>query len=321
MTSMRALVKEGPRVAIAQVPVPRVSSADQVLIRVVAAGLCRTDVYAAAGRIPARDPVILGHEFSGIVSEAGRGVRHVSPGDRVTALPWIGCGACAECHAPREPGVPPACPRARMLGVNLDGAFAEFVVVPGAVVYPLPDSLPFRTGAYVEPVAASLAVLRAGLSAAGRGLIYGDNRIALLTAKILVAHGFADVSIGRPGKAGDEPADCEYDYVIETTATTDSLRDVLRALRPRGTVVLKSRPCQPAGLDVRAAVLKEVTFRAVNYGSFAAAITLLAEGRLDLGELLGPLYPLEEFENVFAQAEEESTKSFFALAGAAYETR
>lgn len=315
MRTMAALVKNGRRVSVQPVPLPSLTARDDVLLRVVMAGICRTDVYVAQGRIPCREPLILGHEFSAVVHAVGPGVRSVRPGDRVTAMPLIACGACGECRA----GASEQCQRRRMLGVERDGVFAEFIAVPAATLYRLPEALSFKLGAYIEPIAASLAVLKAGLPPRGHGLLYGSNRIALLTQKILAAHGFADITLYDPEASAAELGAGEYDFVIETVATTDSLHEIVRAVRPRGIVVLKSRPYQPAGLDVRAAVLKELTFRAVNYGSFDAAIALVAEGRIDVSDLLGPVYPLAEFEPVFTtSAASEAAKSFLALADEAW---
>ncbi|HTE19952.1 MAG TPA: alcohol dehydrogenase catalytic domain-containing protein, partial [Armatimonadota bacterium] len=289
---------------------PCLGEAGDVVVRIVVAGICRTDVYAAEGRIPVREPVVLGHEFAGVVEAVAPGVAAVRLGDRVTAMPWVPCGECRECRSAGGPGT--RCLRSRMLGVDRDGAFAEHVVVPAETLYRLPDSVSFTSGAYVEPVAASLAVLNAGLRAGTRGLVYGRNRIALLTLRVLAAHGVTNVALVDAPEAADLP-DGEYDWAVETVATAESLRALVRGVRPGGKVVLKSRPCRPVELDVRAAVLKELTLHAVNYGSFHDAIALLAERRIDVTDLLGPVYPLEQWEQAFAEsASSEKTKRFLA---------
>jgi L-iditol 2-dehydrogenase len=309
MDSMKAVVKEGRAACVRRVPRPGVGTGE-VLVRVAVAGLCRTDVYVAEGRLPARDPVVLGHEFAGVVEEVGPGVQGLARGARVTAMPVIPCGSCAPCAAGRDT----TCLARTMLGVDRDGAFAEFVAVPAKVVYPVPDSLPFRAAAYAEPVAAALALLHSGIRPGQRGLIHGRNRFALLAARVLKVHGFTDVTVHDP--AGGPPEANAYDFVVETTATTRVLAEVVRAVRPFGTVILKSRPARPPGLDVLSAVQKELTFRAVHYGPFAKAVDLLAEGRLDVADLLGPVHHLEDFPRVLAGAgKDESAKVFFSPAG------
>lgn len=312
MDTMRAIVKGGSSVAVRSVPVPAVRAPDDVIIRVAVAGVCRTDLYVAAGRLPCPDSLVLGHEFAGTVHAVGSSASGISPGQRVAVMPIIPCLDCDECRT----GAETVCQRRTMLGVDRDGAFAEFVAVPARAVYVVPDFVPFQAAAYAEPVAAALAVLNAGLRPGQRGLIYGRNRFAALALRILVAHDLTDVTIVDP--AGPTPAENGYDFAIETDATADGLAAMLRAVRPRGTVVLKSRPAAPVPVDVGLAVRKELTFRAVHYGSFREAVGLLAERRVELADLFGPAYPLEYFERVFAAAErDESLKLFFAPGGSA----
>lgn len=307
MRSMRALVREGRRLVLRQAPRPPVATPDDVLIRVALAGICRTDLYVAEGRLHCHDPVILGHEFAGVVRTVGSAVRNLQLGDLVTVKPWVRCGRCRECAAGGE------CLHPGMLGVDRDGAFADYVCVPADTVYPLPAVSP-RVGAYVEPVAASLAVLNAPIDRSARGLIHGGNRIAQLTAKIMALHGFTDVTLFDPDTVQYDLDEGAYDFAVETVATTEALAELVRAVRPGGTIVLKSRPFASPAIDVRAAVLKELTFRAVNYGPFPEAIELLASGRLVVEDLLGPTYPLEQFEQAFADAAAgEGRKPFLAL--------
>ena len=290
------------------------AAAHDVLIRVAVAGLCRTDVYVAQGRIASADPLVLGHEFSGTVEEIGPGVTALAAGDRVAVMPVISCGDCEQCRG----GLETICQRRTMLGVDRDGAFAEFVVVPGRAVWRIPAGLSFMEAAYAEPVAAALGVLNAGLPTAGRGLIFGRNRFSGLVQQALAAHGFANVAIYDPA---DESAvrrrRTSCDFVIETMATASALAEIVRIARPRGIIVLKSRQPVPVGIDVSAVVAKELTLRGACYGSFREGIGMLVERTIDVRGLLGPVHPLEEFEQVFAMsAANESAKFFFSPSGA-----
>src|SRR5262249_44891298 len=96
-STMKALMKDGNAVAVKTVPQPRVQREDEVLIRVVLAGLCRTDVYVAEGRIVAPDPLLLGHEFAGVVAEVGAQITGLKPGDRVAVNPALPCEKCQLC--------------------------------------------------------------------------------------------------------------------------------------------------------------------------------------------------------------------------------
>jgi threonine dehydrogenase-like Zn-dependent dehydrogenase len=309
MATMKALVKRGAVVGVAKVPRPRPRAADDVLVRVAVAGICRTDLYVAEGRLPGPDPIILGHEFAGHVEQVDAACGDLRRGDRVAVMPVIPCRDCPSCAEGRDL----LCLRRTMLGVDRDGAFAEFVVVPARCVYRIPGSVSMTVGAYAEPVAAALAVLNAGIRADQVGLIYGNNRFARLVERILRAHGFERVAICDPEAPGERPEPHAYDFIIETYATAEALAEIVRAARPRGTIVLKSRQPWPAGIDLLAAIPKELTFRAVNYGPFAAALGLLAERRIELDDLLGPTFPLDDFARAFAQScREGSSKIFLA---------
>jgi L-iditol 2-dehydrogenase len=307
MATMKALVKDGSRVGLRRLPLPDLTAADEVRIRVALAGLCRTDLYVAEGSIPAADPLILGHEFAGTVESVGPAVRTVRPGDRVAVLPLVSCGRCYSCST----GDPTNCLDRAMLGMDRDGAFAEFVVLPARCVFPLTSSVSFLVGAYAEPVAAALAVLRAPIQPSQRGLILGTNRFARLVERLLRIHGFGDLTLADPACSAI-PAGA-FDFVLETGLSAESLRTMMAAARPGGMLILKSRPPDLVGLDVLAAIRKELTFHAVQYGPFARAVALLAEGQIDLADLLGPVFPLEDFASVFGQARSsESAKFFFA---------
>lgn len=302
MNEMRAVVKQGRTVQMCRVPVPA-PVAGEVLIRVEVAGVCRTDVFVAQGKLSCADPVILGHEFAGIVA-AGGDDYGFAPGDRVVVMPAIPCGACRRCIA----GMPECCSHHRFLGVARHGAFAEYIAVPVAVVHHLPEALSFTEGAYAEPVCASLAVLKAGIQPGERGLIYGESRIAELTKRVLATAGFSTVETHRMASPVPLEAD-EYDFVIETQPVAAAFDEVIRVLRPGGRVVLKSRPPAPVAIDLAAAVRKEVVFEAVSYGSFAESLEFL--GRHDLSDLFDDARPLEDFAEVFAMDDVgENLKSF-----------
>src|SRR5262245_6358055 len=140
---MQALVRHGTWVGLRDVPRPR-PGPGEVLVRVVVAGICRTDLHVAEGRLPAADPVVLGHEFAGLVEGLGAGVAGFHLGDRVAVMPVLPCAACPPCRAADEL----VCLAPAMLGVERDGAFAEFVAVPAHRVHRLPPGLPWRAAAY-----------------------------------------------------------------------------------------------------------------------------------------------------------------------------
>jgi L-iditol 2-dehydrogenase len=170
---MRALVSNGESVDLQTSVAAPQPTANDVVIQVCAVGLCRTDLYAVAGKISARNSVIPGHEFAGTDAAVGTDVRTVRVGQRVTVNPLIPCGACIDCVEDRTDD----CRAVEFLGVDLDGACAELVAVPESSVLAIPNTLSWHVAAFTEPVAASLAVLKADISPQQHGLIFGDGRI------------------------------------------------------------------------------------------------------------------------------------------------
>jgi threonine dehydrogenase-like Zn-dependent dehydrogenase len=306
MDTMNALVRDPGGLSLRRVSVP-VPAAGEVLLRVEVAGLCRTDVLVARGRIAAASPVILGHEFAGTVVESGPGVSGFDSGAAVAVLPLFGCCGCSLCQEDDEIN----CLSPTMLGVHRDGAFAQFVAVPATNVFPLPDSVSLAEGAYAEPVAAALGVLQAGIRPAQHGCILGNNRFSVLLERLLRAHGFSDLTLLDPSATSQAP-ESHFDFVVETQMTQGTISTMARLARPRGLLVLKSRQDVPVTIDARALVSKQLTIRAVNYGSFRKALGLLAERAIDLDGLLGPVHALADHEEVFAAAERsEAAKLFF----------
>lgn len=305
-----ALSKDGSSCDVRRVPFPRLTKDDDLLVRFAWAGLCRTDLYAAEGRLPiAASPMVLGHEASGVVQAAKTDAFASWVGKRVTILPRVRCGACASC---REDGSPLACMSPKRLGLDRDGVFAEYGVLPASSVVEVPADLPMKLAAYVEPVAAALAVLSVGLRPSDRGLIYGANRIAELTRRILAARGIEHVRVVSAEDAEALP-DAGFDFAIETTATHKTLPTLLGVVRRGGRIVLKSRPFEPVSIDIASAVEKEITLHAMRYAPFAQAIEWLRAKTIDVEDLLGEVFVLARYQDAFRAARREEKKPFFDL--------
>jgi threonine dehydrogenase-like Zn-dependent dehydrogenase len=285
---MRAILRRQMQTTLGVTPVPR-RPAGWVRLRVLLAGICRTDVHAAEGLLPTAESRILGHEMAGEVEEADTG-SGFEPGDQVTVAPLLPCGSCAGCATGSR------CTEPRMLGVDVDGVFAEQVVVPAAAVHRVPRALSLRRAAYVEPVAATLSLLSAPIRREQRGLVLGVGRIAELSTRLLRHLGFT-----LENGASGEPAGT-FDYVVETSGTEASLDEALHRVAPGGTVVLKSRPPGRLAFDVARAVRNDVTLCAVSYAPWPDAIRLA--GELAVDDLLGDVYPLERFDAAMAVVRE-----------------
>ncbi len=281
---------------LAEVPEPA-PAAGEVVIDVAFAGVCRSDLAAADGAIAVAAGRVLGHELAGRVRAIGAGVDGLAAGDPVTVIPFAPCRACAACAAGGR------CAAPRWLGVDVDGAFAERVRAPASTVVRLPPGLTLRRGAYVEPVAAALGVVPF-LERGARVLVSGRGRIAELTARVAAAHGAA---VARAREGGEL-----FDVAIEHGGEPAGL---LAALRPGGTLILKSRARRPIALAAGELVARDLVVRGASHGSFAAAIDGLHGGAIAIDDLLAPARPLDELAEVFAaERAGEDRKQMFAIA-------
>jgi threonine dehydrogenase-like Zn-dependent dehydrogenase len=258
-------------------------------LRVLLAAVCRTDIYAARGRLPLGGPRVLGHEMVGEVIDADPSSRF-GPDDRVTVAPLVACEACKRCVNGMR------CSSPRMLGVALDGAFSEEVLVPEAAAFRVPADLDLRRAAMVEPVAATIAVLRAPISPEMSGAVIGDGRLADLAVRVLHGQGFNV----HGGQEIDRVGLGTLDYVVDAAGSDQSVARALELVRPGGCVVFKSRPWRPIHVDLTVAVHNDITITSIGYGSFGEAVQ--AAGRLPMDDLFGETYPLERFDEVMSSA-------------------
>lgn len=288
---MKAIINHNNFVKLEDVETPQIDAVNNVLIKVKLAAICRTDLYVAEGIIPSNEGIILGHEFYGEVVHVFNNVQNVSVGDFVSINPTI-FGEN----------------RDKMCGVDVDGAFAEYIKVPEYLVYKLPESLRPEYGVFTEPAAASLAVLNTGFDKSLKVCVYGKNRIADLTYKILKVYGYEDVCVFEES---GELSENSFDVIIETFAESLHFAKIIRGLKKGGIFILKSRQYKPVEICVNDLVKKDIKIIAVNYGDFAEAVKLLSSGKLDIDNLIGETYPLEEFETAFCAAKEREAKKIF----------
>jgi L-iditol 2-dehydrogenase len=304
--TMPALVKDGNSIALKSLPTPKLENNDDVIVQVMLAGLCRTDIYAAEGKIPVDDSLILGHEFSGIITDIASDTANYSIGDRVCVNPLLSCGQCLQC---KNQDVL-SCQNSQFLGLDKNGCFAGFIKVPLSAIHPLAEGMSFEAAAYAEPVAASLACLKAGIKKEEKGLIYGQNRFSQLMLKILNNYGYENVCLYHPE---NELENDSFDYAIETAISSKTISTLVKAIRPGGKIVLKSRQPEPVMFTMSEIIKKEPIFSVVNYGSFEEAIKLLASGQLQVDDLIDGIYKLDDYKTVFTRASQsESLKPFFA---------
>jgi L-iditol 2-dehydrogenase len=201
---MKALVKTAQgdgNIEVRDIPVPKIKNNNDVLIKISAAGVCGTDIHIYHDEFPYWPPVVMGHEFSGIVVETGGGVSGFKLGDRVVAEPHTHfCGKCYLCRA----GHIQLCPEKRSPGWGMDGAFTDYLVIPELFLHHIPDSLSYEVAALTEPTAIVVngVIERGKLSAGETVVIVGAGPIALLSIVVAKAAGAKAVYIA--GTDADE---------------------------------------------------------------------------------------------------------------------
>jgi L-iditol 2-dehydrogenase len=301
----------------------------EVLVEIKAVGVCGSDVhYYEHGRIGSfivNQPLILGHESAGVIVAVGEGVGQERVGQRVTIEPGIPCRVCRECRH----GNYNLCQNVRFFGTPpIDGAFTNFVTVPDDFAYALPDSMSFEEGALIEPLSVGLwACRKAGLRGGDRVLITGAGPIGIVSMKVAIALGAAEVIVTdvypeRMEIARKQGATrvvnvaqealaslgLDADVLIECSGNNQALKDGLRSLRPAGrAVVVGMGPGEEASIPLSFLQNNEIVltgiFRYAN--TYQDAIAMVAAGRIDLKSLVTSTYKLEETEAALQAAKND----------------
>jgi threonine dehydrogenase-like Zn-dependent dehydrogenase len=277
-------------------------------IRVTLAGLCHTDLELTRGYYPYTG--VLGHEFVGVVDRAPGAPTW--EGRRVVGEINVVCRSCDSCRAGRSQH----CERRAVLGiVDRDGAFAEFLTLPVANLHPLPETLPDDVAVFVEPAAAAFEILeQVALQPSDRVVVFGDGKLGQVIGQVLATTGCRLTVVGRhPRKLAhlaargiatriDAPPPRGADVVVECTGRREGLQAALAALRPRGTLVLKSTFAGDTSVNLSAVVVDEITIVGSRCGPFPPAIAALADGRVDVAPLVDARFPLADAVAAMARA-------------------
>ena len=281
--------------------------AGEALVRVTLAGVCATDLELVKGYYPFTG--VPGHEFVGVVERADGAPARV--GRRVVGEINASCGTCPTCVAGRRSH----CPARTVLGIKgRDGAMAEWLVLPLENLHDVPDAVPDEAAVFTEPLAAALEVQeQVRIGPGTRVVVIGDGRLGQLVARSLAVTGCSLTVVGRHVRKlerlsarGIAVAACvspaSADVVVECTGNPDGLALARDAVRPRGTIVLKSTYHGEARVNLSAIVVDEVTLVGSRCGPFAPALALLAGGTVDVADLVEARYPLGDALAAFERA-------------------
>ncbi len=321
---MKALLLKGyKQLEITEMPDPQPGPGD-VLVRVRACGICGSDVHGYDGhtgrRIP---PLIMGHEAAGTVESVGAEVKRFRPGDRVTFDSTVYCGRCWYCRR----GEFNLCDNRNVLGVSCGdyrrhGAFAEYVVVPDYIVYPLPDSLSYEQAALIEAVSIAFHAVNITPRKLGDSVvIVGAGMIGQLVIQTLRNAGCGiliaiDIDDGKLKMASSHGADLVFnastanlresileaterrgaDVAFEAVGADAPFNTALASLRKGGILTLIGNFSPKVDMPLQQVVTRQISLlgSCASAGEYPACIDLLARGAINVRPFISTSAPLAE---------------------------
>ena len=332
---MKGLYKTAPgpgnmELRDAEVPKP---GPGQVLIEVKAAGICGSDLHILHWDIAfaMKPPMIIGHEFSGVIVETGSGVEGWKPGDRVTAEPSaIICGECRYCRT----GAYNLCANRRVMGYWVDGVFAEYVVAGAVRLHRLPDRTSFEEGALTEPLACCVHAVHelTGVEVGDFVAVTGPGAIGLLCAQLAKAEGAVVMMVGtdadrdRLAKAKElgidycvnlqerDPLEAVReltegygaDIVFECSGAAPAAAMGIELARKQGKYTQVGLFGKPITLDFERIAYKELVVTgslAQRWTAWKRTIRIMELGKVDLGAVISDKFPISRWQEAFDKFE------------------
>jgi len=329
------LMEEYKKLSFTDVPDPRISAADDILVRVRAAAICGSDVHGFDGSTGRRrPPIVMGHEAAGEVAAVGSGVSKVRVGDRVTLDSTIYCGECFYCGNGRAN----LCDDRRVIGVSCeeyrrDGAFAEYIAVPQRICHRVPDGLGWEDAAMVEPAAVAAHALRiTSVELNETVAVVGAGLIGLLLIDVLRASASGEIvaldtdpsrreaALARGASAAFDPADGDLvkklhertsgrgvDRTFEAVGATSSIRTAISVTRKGGSVTLIGNISPTAEIPLQSVVSRQISLlgSCASSGEYPLVLDLMGRGKIDARPLISKIAPLGEgqiwFDRLYAR--------------------
>lgn len=338
---MKSAVFYGKRdVRVDERAIPEVDS-DEVLIKVMACGVCGSDLHiyeGDQGSTATVPPQVQGHEFSGVITKVGSAVMNCKAGDRVCVDPADHCGECYYCIS----GMMSHCDHMGAIGTNIDGAFSQYCKVKSGLIHHLADTTSFVEGAMAEPLACCInGIDRSNIKPGDNVVVYGGGMIGLLILQLAKLKGASRVALIEPVQERREMAlkvgadlvinPLEEDVketlqrnqmnhvrtVIECCGLQQTSEEAIEIVDKQGTVVLFAvmAPDAVIGLKTYTVFQKEITVT----GSFcspytmARAVDLINSHRIDVTSMIGGYESLEGVNEVLSNAQKRSKGKFVIL--------
>lgn len=332
---MKALVYEGPKkIIIKQVDDP-IPYKGELLIKVKTTGICGSDVHGYLGITGRRTPpMIMGHEFSGDISEIGKGVTKFDVGDRVTVQPIVFCGNCEYC----KQGLTNLCSKKKFYGaMDTNGSMAEYICVPQKLIYKLPDSVSYLEGAMIEPLSVAYRAVKQVSNIEGENVfIVGAGTIGLLILQVAKSKNpskifITDINENRldlakkmgvdfainpikdnlKGIIDRETKNEGMDIAFEVVGISATVQQAMSVLKRKGTCIWVGNSEKMVNLNMQEIVTKELNITGTysyTHKEFEDSIKFLVEQDLDLDSMISKVVPLEKGPLMFKELSEGEGK-------------
>ncbi|MFX1425779.1 MAG: zinc-binding dehydrogenase [Promethearchaeota archaeon] len=324
---MKAAVFDGQNLSVKTVKDPKINDT-QVLIQVKSVGICGTDLAIVKKSLPTPTPIILGHEFAGDIVEIGSKVDPEWLNKRVTSE--INSNIDFNCHYCQQ-GNRTQCISRKALGIDIDGALAEYIAVESYMLHEIPKSISYDEATFIEPLAAAYQTFEImpleqndkvmALFGLGKlGLLL--TQVALLKGLTLIAVDGSHKKVALAKKFGaqyplnrfDDPniphmirsltGGLGADVVVDTSGNPVALKDVVASCRTRGKIHIKSTHGIDTPIDLTDVVVRELTIYSSRCGPFDKAIEGLKSGKIKVDKLISKKYSLENITKAFSSFED-----------------
>jgi len=306
---MKALYFNGSTLELQERATPKADEGES-LIKVLMAGICRTDLEILKGYM--NFVGIPGHEFVGQVVESSDASLL---GKRVVGEINAGCGECNLCRM----GLERHCGNRSVLGIaGLDGAFADYLTLPTSNLFITPDSISDEQAVFVEPLAAAVEIMeQVHMLPASHTLIIGDGRLSALIFLVLRLTGVSVTVLSKHAikkklfqKIGAEVTTIDdllkekikFDFVVEASGSPSGWESAVSLVKPRGVIVLKSTYHGNLEFNAAPLVINEITVVGSRCGQFGPALRLMERGLVDPTILIHESFSLDDYRAAFNSA-------------------
>ncbi|MEJ2637438.1 MAG: alcohol dehydrogenase catalytic domain-containing protein [Calditrichia bacterium] len=331
---MQALLfRRGAGLALTKLPIPEPGDSE-VLVEVHFAGICGTDIHIMAGEAPSAEEVVPGHEFAGKVVAVGKNIKHLNINDMVAVDPNNYCGWCVHCRK----GQVNFCENLSPVGVDRNGGWAEYSLVPGSQAYRLPRDLSPAWGSLTEPMSCILHGWDRlqPLAADSRILIIGSGIVGLLWGTLLKHHGYEQVlfseindlrrsiasELGFPATSPQQIAEKNvydrsgFDIIIDCSGNPQAISEAMKLLNPLGKFLFFGVCPQHSQLQLKPFDIfkKELTLlgSVINPFTFSRAIDFLKRVGLSVENFGIKFFSLRDFQEAIQQIKKgEVNKAIF----------